>query len=59
MIINMVALWLVQIPLAYLLPRMFGLGANGIWVALAIGWFAQAALMVWRYRQGRWKSRQI
>jgi putative MATE family efflux protein len=59
MIINMVALWLIQIPLAYLLPRMFGLGANGIWVALAIGWFAQAALMVWCYRQGRWKSRQI
>jgi len=59
MIINMVALWLIQIPLAYVLPRMFGLGANGIWVALVIGWFAQAALMVWRYRQGRWKSRQI
>jgi putative MATE family efflux protein len=59
MIINIVALWLIQMPLAYLLPRMFGLGANGIWVALVIGWFAQAALMVWRYRQGRWKSRQI
>jgi putative MATE family efflux protein len=59
MIINMVALWLIQMPLAYWLPRMFGLGANGIWVALVIGWFAQAALMVWRYRQGRWKSKQI
>ncbi|MBN1934374.1 MAG: MATE family efflux transporter [Anaerolineae bacterium] len=59
MIINMVALWLLQIPLAYLLPRIFGLGVNGIWVALVIGWFVQAALMVWRYRQGHWKSRQI
>jgi Na+-driven multidrug efflux pump len=59
MIINVIALWLVQIPLAYLLPRTFGLGSNGIWVALAIGWSAQVALMVVRYRQGRWKSRQI
>jgi Na+-driven multidrug efflux pump len=59
MAINMVALWIVQIPLAYLLPRSLGLGANGIWAALVIGWFAQAALMVWRYRQGRWKSRRI
>ena len=59
MAINLVALWLVQIPLAFLLPRVFGLGANGIWLALVIGWFTQAALMVWRYRQGHWKSRQI
>jgi Na+-driven multidrug efflux pump len=59
MAINLVALWLIQIPLAYLLPRAFDLSANGIWIALAIGWCAQAALMVWRYRQGRWKSKQI
>ena len=59
MVINLVALWLVQIPLAYLLPRTFGLGAEGIWLALVIGWFVQAALMIWRYRQGYWKSKQI
>ena len=59
MAINLVALWLVQIPLAYLLSRPFGLGADGIWFALVIGWFMQAALMVWRYRQGRWKLKQI
>ena len=59
MVINLVALWLVQIPLAYLLPWTFGLGAEGIWLALVIGWFVQAALMIWRYRQGYWKSKQI
>jgi len=59
MVINMIALWLVQIPLALLLARAIGLGSNGIWVAMVIGWFAQAALMVWRYRQGRWKLKQI
>ena len=59
MVINLVALWLVQIPLAFLLSRAFGLGVNGIWFALVVGWFVQAALMVWRYRQGRWKSKQI
>lgn len=59
MIINLVALWLAQIPLAYLLSRPFGLGADGIWLALVIGWFVQAVLMIWRYRQGRWKRKQI
>ncbi|UCC64466.1 MAG: MATE family efflux transporter [Anaerolineae bacterium] len=59
MAINVIALWLVQIPLAYLLSRTLGLGANGVWLALVIGWFAQAALKTWRYRQGHWKSKQI
>jgi Na+-driven multidrug efflux pump len=59
MAINMIALWLAQIPLAFLLSRTFGLGVNGIWLALVIGWLIQAALMLWRYRQGRWKTKQI
>jgi putative MATE family efflux protein len=59
MAINLVALWIVQIPLAYLLSRAFRLGADGIWFALVIGWFVQAALMFWRYRQGRWKLTRI
>ena len=59
MVINMIALWLVQIPLALLLARAIGLGSDGIWVAMVLGWFVQAALMVQRYRQGRWKLKQI
>jgi Na+-driven multidrug efflux pump len=59
MVINLVALWLVQIPLAYGLSQALDLGANGIWYALVIGWFVQAALMAWRYRQGRWKEKWI
>jgi Na+-driven multidrug efflux pump len=59
MAINLVALWLVQVPLAYLLARRARLGADGIWYALVIGWLAQAALMWWRYRQGRWKLTRV
>jgi len=58
MAINLISLWAVQLPLAYLLGRA-SFGANGIWVALVIGWFVQAALMMWRYRQGHWKSVRI
>ena len=59
MVINLIALWVIQVPLAYVLSRTFGLGADGIWYALVIGWLAQAALMLWRYRQGRWKLTRI
>jgi putative MATE family efflux protein len=55
MVINLISLWLVQVPLAYVLSRLTGLDADGIWLALNLGWIVQAALMGLRFRQGRWK----
>ena len=59
MVINLISLWLIQVPLAYLLSRPVGLRANGIWFGLAVGWIAQAILMGWRFRQGHWKLKRI
>jgi len=59
MVVNLIALWLVQVPLAYLLARGAHLGARGIWVALSLGWVFQAMLMWLRFRQGRWKLKRI
>ena len=59
MVINLIALFLIQVPLAYLLSRPVGLGVSGIWLALVLGWASQAALMLLRFRQGRWKLKQI
>ena len=58
-IINLMALWLVQVPLAYTLSRWAGLGADGIWLALALGWLLQVTLMGLRFRQGRWKLKRV
>jgi Na+-driven multidrug efflux pump len=59
MVINVIALWLVQLPLAYLLSQVLGLGPDGIWTAMVGGWAVQLILMTLRYRQGRWKLKQI
>ena len=59
MVINIVAMWAIQVPLAYLLSRTAGMAADGVWLALSLGWVAQAALMWLRFRQGRWKLRRI
>jgi len=59
MIINLISLWLIQVPLAYTLSRSAGLGADGIWLGLALGWILQATLMGLRYRQGRWKLKTV
>jgi putative MATE family efflux protein len=59
MVVSLVSSWLIQVPLATLLPRWAGLKADGIWLALILGWVLQAALMGWRFRQGHWKLKQI
>jgi putative MATE family efflux protein len=59
MVINMIALWVVQVPLAFVLARVAHLGAPGIWAALSLGWICQVTLMWLRFRQGRWKLKRI
>jgi putative MATE family efflux protein len=52
-------LWLVQIPLAYGLPRITDWGAIGVWVALTITPMITAAAVCLRFRQGKWKLKQV
>jgi Na+-driven multidrug efflux pump len=53
------SLWLVQIPLAYGLPRITSWGATGLWVALAITPMVTATAVCLRFRQGQWKLKQV
>lgn len=59
MVINIVALWVIQIPLVWLFSQALRLGVTSIWVALVIGWLAQFGLLMRRQRQGVWKLKQI
>jgi putative MATE family efflux protein len=59
MTINLISLWLVQVPLAYVLPQIDRLGLDGIWLALVLGWLVQLSMMWLRFRQGRWQLKQI
>jgi len=59
MIVNMVALWLVQLPLVWILARGLSLGPPSIWWGLVVGWGVQAALMVRRYRAARWQRESL
>ncbi len=59
MLLNIVALLLIQVPLACTLPDMANLGADGIWIALVAGRLAQALLLWARFRQGHWQRTRI
>jgi putative MATE family efflux protein len=57
--VQIVSLWLVQLPLCWLLPRTFGLGSAGIWLALFMTQCANAAALFWRFRVGSWQRIRI
>ncbi|MCD6284799.1 MAG: hypothetical protein J7M39_02655, partial [Anaerolineae bacterium] len=59
MLVNLVALWIVQLPLVWILARGLRLGPQSIWWGLVLGWGVQAALMVKRYRAARWQRKSL
>ena len=59
MMVNLAALWLVQLPLAWLTSKVLGFGPQGIWWSLVAGWGLQAVLMVRRYRAEHWQAVKV
>ena len=59
MIINFIALWLIQIPLAVFLSRLPNLGILGIWFAILAAYFSLAAMGIFWFQLGRWKHKRV
>jgi putative MATE family efflux protein len=57
MFFSLISLWLIRIPLAWLLSRR--LGAEGIWWAIPVGWFIGLTLSYTYYKTGRWKRKTV
>ncbi len=59
MYITLLSLWIVRIPLAYLLSRTFGMGEAGIWWSIPLGWLMGAVASILYYRLGNWKDKSV
>jgi putative MATE family efflux protein len=57
--INILVLWLIEIPLAYLLAITLGFGATGIFVAIACCHSLHALVSWWLFRKGKWKTVKV
>ena len=54
--IIIIAMWVIRLPLAYLLALGLGFGAKGVWTAMVISMVIQGILMAHRFRHGLWKG---
>jgi putative MATE family efflux protein len=59
MIIMLLNMWIVQVPLAYFLPRMTGLGVYGVRWAIIAGATTAALIYALYFRLGRWKYKKV
>ncbi|MBI3650089.1 MAG: MATE family efflux transporter [Acidobacteria bacterium] len=57
--INLLCHWLVQIPLAYSLAVLAGLGPRGVFIAIAIAESLVAVVSIVMFRRGQWKTRKV
>ncbi len=53
---TLLSMVIIQIPLALILPHLFGLGIEGIWIAVITGIILQATILGLMYRRGTWKN---
>ncbi|GHA61062.1 MATE family efflux transporter [Pontibacter akesuensis] len=58
-LINIVVLWLVELPLAYALAIYFELAATGVFIAIACCHSLHALVSWWFFRQGKWKKTSV
>ncbi len=59
MLNTMASLWLVRVPLAWILSRIPAFGARGIWIAIASAQVVGMALSRLYYAGGKWKNRAV
>ncbi len=59
MLITIITMWVIQIPLAWLLPQHTPLGVNGVQWSISIALVFRALLFTIYFRTGRWKRKVI
>jgi Na+-driven multidrug efflux pump len=58
-IINVFCFWLWELPVAYYLAHMAGLGPAGVFWSIAIAYSTEALVSAAWFRRGRWKLHRV
>ncbi len=58
-IINLFVFWLWELPLAYVLAVLFGIGPRGVFLAIMIAFSTLAIVSAVVFRTGKWKGKAV
>lgn len=58
-LLNFIAFWIMEIPLAYSLSTLLGWGPTGVYVAVAISESVLAVLCIIVFKRGKWKLVEV
>ena len=56
---TVISYFMVQIPLALIIPEFVGIGIAGVWYAMATGIFVQTVALFVMFRSGKWRTIKI
>ena len=59
MISSIVANVVLKLPIAYILAKMFNMGANGVWIAISLSVVIEAVIIIVYFKTNRWKEKVI
>ncbi|TAF94439.1 MAG: hypothetical protein EAZ32_16740 [Cytophagia bacterium] len=59
LVINVICFWIIEIPLAYVLSQKTPLQANGVYFSIAIAESIRTVMLIYLFRQGKWKKAQF
>jgi putative MATE family efflux protein len=57
--INIACLWLLEIPLAWMLAHPFGFGPTGVFIAVSVAFSTLALVSAVLFSRGTWKTKQV
>jgi putative MATE family efflux protein len=57
MISSIVANVVLKLPIAYILAKGFNMGTNGVWASIALSVIIEAIIIVYFFKQNKWKER--
>lgn len=59
LIVSFAGLWLVRLPVAWLLGIHYGMGMTGVWAGYLIEYYGRAIITTIRFARGRWTTLQV
>jgi putative MATE family efflux protein len=58
-LLNLVCFWAWEIPLAWVLSQVLGMGPHGVFLSIPIAFSTFALMAVWLFRRGAWKRKMV